>query len=75
MLSLDQQAVARQRKKTAPRINTHALFIQSFVVVYRLLDILADRKARSRVWGTVLFNARPREDNFRFSTGYVVQVH
>ena len=40
----------------------------------RLLDILADRKSSSRVSGSVLVNGRLREDNFRFKTGYVVQV-
>ena len=42
--------------------------------VCRLLDILADRKSNTRVSGSVLVNGRLREDNFRFKTGYVVQV-
>lgn len=40
----------------------------------RLLDILADRKSSSRVSGSVLVDGQLRKENFRFSTGYVVQV-
>lgn len=39
-----------------------------------LLDILADRKASSRVKGTVLVDGVQRSKNFRFQSGYVVQV-
>lgn len=37
----------------------------------RLLDILA---VRSRVQGVVLVNGANRDKDFRFNTGYVVQV-
>ena len=38
------------------------------------MDILADRKASSRVDGVVLFNSAVIQPNYRFSIGYVVQV-
>ena len=41
---------------------------------YSLLDILANRKSSSRVGGRVLFNSEDIMPNFRFKTGYVVQV-
>ena len=41
---------------------------------HSLLDILANRKSSSRVGGRVLFNSEDIMPNFRFKTGYVVQV-
>ncbi len=40
----------------------------------RLLDILADRKNKANVTGTVLVNGKRRPANFRGIVGYVVQV-
>ena len=40
----------------------------------RLLDVLADRKASSRINGSILVDGVQRRD-FRFLSGYVVQVN
>ena len=40
----------------------------------RLLDILADRKGKKGVAGTVLVNGKRRPKNFKCISGYVVQV-
>ena len=40
----------------------------------RLLDVLADRKAKAGLSGHVLVNGNPQPSNFKCSTGYVVQV-
>ncbi len=50
------------------------IIIIIITIIFRFLDILADRKARSRVTGAVLYNSAMIRPNFRFSTGYVVQV-
>ena len=42
--------------------------------LFRLLDILADRKSRSRLSGTVLVNGQHQPKNFKCMNGYVVQV-
>ena len=39
-----------------------------------LLDVLADRKGKNGVSGTVLINGRRRPKNFKCVAGYVVQV-
>ena len=44
------------------------------VYISRFLDILADRKAKSRMDGFVLFNSKAIDPSFRFKIGYVVQV-
>lgn len=40
----------------------------------RLLDVLADRKASSRVSGSIFVDGVERRKDFRFLSGYVVQV-
>ena len=45
-----------------------------YTVFYRLLDILADRKAKNGITGTVVVDGRLQPSNFRFISGYVVQV-
>ena len=40
----------------------------------RLLDVLADRKASSRISGSVHVDGVKRRNDFRFLSGYVVQV-
>lgn len=42
--------------------------------VLRLLDILADRKSSSRVKGDVVIDGGQKGKDFRFLSGYVVQV-
>ena len=46
-----------------------------YTVLYRLLDILADRKAKNGITGTVVVDGRLQPSNFRFISGYVVQVY
>ena len=43
-------------------------------VLFRLLDILADRKNKSGLSGDVLVNGEYQPINFRMMSGYVVQV-
>ena len=40
----------------------------------RLLDILADRKDKSGLSGTVLIDGKRKQHNFKCLVGYVVQV-
>ena len=40
----------------------------------RLLDVLADRKSKTALSGTVLLNGNKRPPNFKTLVGYVVQV-
>ena len=40
----------------------------------RLLDVLADRKASSRISGSIFVDGVERRKDFRFLSGYVVQV-
>lgn len=39
-----------------------------------LLDILADRKSKSMISGTVLIDGKNKPPNFKCLVGYVVQV-
>ena len=43
-------------------------------ILFRLLDILADRKNKSGLSGDVLVNGEYQPINFRMMSGYVVQV-
>ena len=43
--------------------------------VFRLLDLLADRKDKSGRSGKVLINGQRRQPNYKNMVGYVVQVH
>ena len=49
--------------------------INNTVYLLSLLDVLADRKDRSRVGGYVLINGERQPQNFKCASGYVVQVH
>ena len=49
---------------------THTLHMH----ILSLLDILADRKDKSGLTGTVLVNGNRQPKNFKCSSGYVVQV-
>ena len=42
--------------------------------IFRLLDILADRKAKKGLSGHVLINGMRQPHNFKFTSAYVVQV-
>jgi len=44
------------------------------VVIGRLLDILAGRKDDSRVSGDVLVDQHRQPRNFKYMSGYVIQV-
>jgi len=46
----------------------------SFLLSNRLLDILADRKAKKGLSGHVLINGRRQPHNFKCASAYVVQV-
>ncbi len=54
---------------------TCTLYIYCVNYNYRLLDILADRKAKKGITGTVVVDGRLQPSNFRFTSGYVVQVY
>jgi len=43
-------------------------------VLYRMLDALAGRTEPSNVKGTILVDGQRPPSNFKFMTGYVVQV-
>ena len=43
-------------------------------VLHSLLDILAGRKDKAGLTGTVLINGTPQPEDFRLISGYVVQV-
>ncbi len=43
-------------------------------VSFSMLDILAGRKAKKGISGTVLIDGEKQPNNFRFISGYVVQV-
>ena len=45
-----------------------------FVYCLRLLDVLADRKAKRGLSGHVLINGRRQPRNFKCGSAYVVQV-
>ena len=45
-----------------------------YVYYYRLLDVLADRKAKKGLSGHVLINGRRQPRNFKCVSAYVVQV-
>ena len=45
-----------------------------WIIFLSLLDVLADRKDRSRVVGHVLINGEKQPHNFKCASGYVVQV-
>ena len=45
-----------------------------FVYCLRLLDVLADRKAKRGLSGHVLINGRRQPHNFKCGSAYVVQV-
>jgi len=44
------------------------------VVLHRLLDVLAGRTEQSGIKGTILVDGQRPQSNFKFMTGYVVQV-
>ena len=44
------------------------------IIVNRLLDVLADRKAKKGLSGHVLINGRRQPQNFKCASAYVVQV-
>ena len=44
------------------------------IVLYRMLDALAGRTEPSNVKGTILVDGQRPPSNFKFMTGYVVQV-
>ena len=47
----------------------------SYIIYYhRLLDVLADRKAKKGLSGHVLINGRRQPRNFKCASAYVVQV-
>ena len=48
------------------------IFWLSFI--YRLLDVLADRKAKKGLSGHVLVNGKRQSRNFKCASAYVVQV-
>jgi len=43
-------------------------------VFVRLLDVVAGRTESQGIHGDILVNGRPPPDNFKFMTGYVIQV-
>ena len=43
-------------------------------VLFRLLDVLADRKAKRGLSGHVLINGRKQPHNFKCASAYVIQV-
>ena len=45
-----------------------------FILCLRLLDVLADRKAKKGLSGHVLINGKRQPHNFKFTSAYVVQV-
>ena len=47
----------------------------AYVCVFRLLDLLADRKDKSGRSGKVLINGQRRQPNYKNMVGYVVQVY
>ena len=53
--------------------NLDSLLIIKYFIL-RLLDILADRKSSSRVKGSVVIDGVQKRNDFRFLSGYVVQV-
>jgi len=42
---------------------------------FRLLDVLADRKAKGGLSGHVLINGQRQPHNFKCASAYVVQVY
>ena len=44
------------------------------IILFRLLDVLADRKAKTGLSGHVLINGRRQPHNFKCGSAYVVQV-
>jgi len=45
-----------------------------YIYISRLLDVLADRKAKKGLSGHVLINGRRQPHNFKCASAYVVQV-
>ena len=63
------------------RENIYAISLLCFIncynavmLLFRLLDILADRKAKKGLSGDVLINGKRQPHNFKCSSAYVVQV-
>jgi len=46
----------------------------TLIFLYRLLDVLADRKAKKGLSGHVLINGRRQPHNFKCASAYVIQV-
>ena len=42
--------------------------------IFRLLDVLADRKDKKRLSGHVLINGKRQPHNFKCASAYVIQV-
>ena len=72
MQSWDQQAVEKQGIH-----NNNCITLQQYQcksLYYSLLDILAGRKDKRGLRGTVLINGQEQPRNFKCISGYVVQV-
>jgi len=58
-----------------PKIVANTVIRRCIVIMlYRMLDALADRTEPSNVKGTILVDGQKRPSGFKFMTGYVVQV-
>ena len=44
------------------------------IMYFRLLDVLADRKAKKGLSGNILINGKRQPHNFKYASAYVVQV-
>ena len=67
--------VERQRMCIVSKSDFDVLLVYVvFISHKRLLDVLADRKASSRVSGSIFVDGVQRRKDFRFLSGYVVQV-
>ena len=51
-----------------------AILILPIISLFRLLDILSGKKNSRDVEGVVLVNGKKQQSDFRFKSGYVVQV-
>ena len=70
---LDQVEVERLRELLRDTYQLVTL-VNTLDNVYRLLDVLADRKAKKGLSGHVLINGKRQSHNFKCASAYVVQV-
>ena len=55
--------------------STTCLIQMVYCGLYRLLDLLADRKEKAGKSGKVLIDGQKRQANYKTVVGYVVQVY